>query len=159
LAIQKGGGIEFLTSMPPEVCRIAVEMNGLFLQYIPAERQTEEICRIAVENDPYALEWVHEQSAAVCTISVKKNGRCLRYVKQQTPAICMIALEQTGMALQFVKEYMLPKLCAYAIEMEIPSIQFFKGPTSTEIWTSGFVFGAVCTFVACVGLKTCTRKM
>jgi hypothetical protein len=159
LAIKKGGGIEFLQSMPPEVCRIAVEMNGMFLQYIPAERQTEELCRIAVENNPFALEWVHDQSEAVCTIALKKNGRCLRYVKQQTPAVCMIALEQTGMALQFVKEYMLPKLCAYALDREIPSIQFFKVPTSREIWTTGFVCGAVCAIVACVGLKTCTRKM
>lgn len=159
LAIQMGGGIEFLQSMPSEVSRIAVEMNGLFLKYIPADKQTEELCRIAVENTPYALEWVHEQSDAVCTAALKRNGRCLQYVKCQTPALCMTALEQTGMALQYVKEYMLSKLCAYAIEKNIPSIHFIPVPSNGENWVSGVVFGAVCTFVAFVALKKCTRNM
>jgi hypothetical protein len=145
-AIRNGGGVDFLRSMPLEICYIAVERNGTFLQYIPKEKQTEEICRVAVQTSPSAIQWVLEQTEDLCRQAVRSDGLLLRYVHEQTLPICMDALENNGSALQFVKEYMLPTICSYIEEHNIPSISF--GAHNHSIWRNGFVFGA--TFTACI---------
>ena len=143
LSIRQGGGKEFLKNMPLDVCRIAVNMNGLFMEHIPAEKHVEELCQLAVRNNPYSLEWIHNQSRETCIIALQANGRTLQYVKVQTPELCAVALENTGMALQYVKEYMLPKICSYAVEKNIPSIHFIKPEPTNYIWENGFVYGIV----------------
>jgi hypothetical protein len=53
----------------------------------------------------------------------------------------MTALENTPFALSYVKEYMLSKLCPYAIEHKIDAIHFKKGVPAQNEWLHGFVYG------------------
>ena len=153
LAIQKGGGLEFLRTMSLDVCRMAVQRNGLFMKYIPVEKQTEEISELAIENNPYSLEWIENPSEKLCIEAVKKNGRVLQHVPNQTPKICMAALQNTGLALQYVKEYMLPKICSYALDNNIESIDFIPRKSEEDIWRTGFIYGIACSMGVTILLK------
>jgi len=140
-AIENDGGFESIRSFPPDVCLMAVKKNPGFLQYIPAEKQTHEVCAAAIETNPHVLQWVHDQTVDLCLLAVRKNGLTLQHVKMQTAEICMAALENTAFALSYVKEYMLGKICPYAIDNNIDAIHFKKGVPAQNEWLNGFIYG------------------
>jgi hypothetical protein len=65
-----------------ELCRLAVQQDGLLLQYV--RNQTDELCRLAVQQDGRALQYVRVQTKELCRLAVQQDGRALQYVQLQT---------------------------------------------------------------------------
>ena len=86
--------------------------NPFALQYV--DEQTEAICLAAVKQDGFALRFVKKQTEAICHAAVKQNGYALCYVHEQTEAICKAAVQENGIALQYVK-VQTPALCKLAV--------------------------------------------
>lgn len=81
----------------------AVNRNGLYLQYIGEEVQTEEICLAAVRQNGLALKYVKDQTNKICLEAVEKTGGALQYVENQTNAICSVAVNKNIWNLKHVK--------------------------------------------------------
>jgi len=58
-----------------------LEENGLLLRYIPIENQTKEMCKIAVNQNGLALEWAkYKNDPEIYINAVKENGFCIKFV-------------------------------------------------------------------------------
>ena len=98
-----------------EICKLAVQQNGYALKYVKIE-QTEEICKLAVQKNGYSLSFVKiEQTEELCKLAVQQNGLSLCYVKNLTDEICKLAVKQNGLALHIVK-HQTEELCKLAIQ-------------------------------------------
>lgn len=83
-----------------------VKRNGLDLQYVPKEFQTEEVCLEAVKESGLALFHIEDQTEEMCLIAVKSHGSLLRFVKHPTPKVTQAALLQYPDAFKYVKPCM-----------------------------------------------------
>ena len=85
-------------------CKLAVFQNGLSIQYIKDENQTNEICRIAVKQNGLSLQYINDekQTNEICRLAVSQNGCVIQYIKDEkiTDEICRIAVKQNGLSLQ-----------------------------------------------------------
>ena len=45
-----------------ELCMLAVQKNGLMLQFVPAHLQDDHLCITAVKNDSRAVQYVHDRT-------------------------------------------------------------------------------------------------
>ena len=55
------------------LCLEAVKKNGIELQHVPENLQTDEVCRIAIADNWRALDYVHNKTEELCRIAYKKN--------------------------------------------------------------------------------------
>ena len=78
-----------------------VKENWRNLRFI--EEQTPEICKVAVEQDGLALQYIKNQTEEISEVAVKQNGMALEFVEKQTPEICVTAVMQNKDALKYVK--------------------------------------------------------
>ena len=53
-----GHVLKTLKEQTEEMCKIAVQENGLALQYVHEKNKTEEICKLAVQQNQNALQYV-----------------------------------------------------------------------------------------------------
>jgi hypothetical protein len=106
-----------------DMCKIAVQQNGLALQYV--KNQTDEICKLAVQQNSDALHYVKNQTDEICKLAVQKYGRALQYVKNQTDEICKLAVQQNGYALQYV-ENQTDEICKFAVQQNGNALNYVK---------------------------------
>jgi len=113
LAVQQNGlALEFV---PPEIrnfdiCKIAVQQNGLALQFVPSNMINSDICKIAVQQNGAALQFIspEKRDSDICKIAVQQNGLALQFVQQNTENIfdiCKIAVQQNELAIDLVAQY------------------------------------------------------
>jgi len=103
-----------------------ISQNGLELEFVEEQNQTEELCILAVKQDGRALEYVEHQTEEICILAVQQDGYALEFVNEEflTEKICMIAIQQNGMALWHVKEqYQTDELCILAVQQNCYAIQ------------------------------------
>jgi hypothetical protein len=62
----------------------------------------ENVCVEAVRENPYALEYVINQTEKICIEAVQKSGDVLRFVRNQSNDICCKAVQQYPYALKYV---------------------------------------------------------
>ena len=101
---QNGCVIEYIKHQTLGLCKLAVQLEGLALQFIKPEFKTPEICELAVRECGYALRYVENQTDTICKLAVQQNGGALQYVIKQTDEICRLAIQQNDYATQFVKK-------------------------------------------------------
>lgn len=105
------------------ICRMAVNQNGLALQYvkIPQERN---ICMSAIFQNGLAIQFVKiEKDRNLCLEAVKRNGLALQYVLDQDLNICIYAVKQNGLALQYVANQD-QDICTYAVKQNGLALQY-----------------------------------
>ena len=78
-----------------EICKLAVQQNGISLDYVKIE-QTEEICKLAVQQNGYALQYVRNQNEEICKLAIQQNSWSFQYVRNQTEEMCKLAVQQNG---------------------------------------------------------------
>ena len=113
--IQKNGwgGLHFVPEdkITPEMCLLAVRMNGWALELVPEHMKTYEICFVAVCNRGGTLRYVPENKITpqLCLEAVRTSGYALLFVpwRMMTPELCLAAVQYHGSALMFVPEYLL----------------------------------------------------
>lgn len=71
---------------------LAVNKDGLALQWIRKPNQTEKICDAAVKNNPSALQWAYCQTNEMCKYAVLHDATLLRWVIEQNEDICKLAI-------------------------------------------------------------------
>jgi hypothetical protein len=98
-----------------ELCQIAVESNGLALQYVPEEikQNNPELWMSAVKQNGLALEFVPNdmrKPLEVCRAALEQNGLALAFVparqRQGKEELVRIALKQNGNALAHAPDYL-----------------------------------------------------
>jgi len=85
----------------PEMCRLAVEKNGLGLQLIPEDLKTPELCRLAVENNGLALEFVPNslKTHELCNIAIRNNRLASLFLPEYVKFLHLTILTGIGAAL------------------------------------------------------------
>ena len=133
LAVQRNGlALQYVKNefRTEKVCTLAVQQNCLALQYVPGHCQTESMCKEAIQQNVYALQYVNCQSYDLCLSIVQRNGLALEHVEAQTQVICNIAVQQNCYALKYVKkEYQTDQMCIAAIEKNIHMFEYVKNHT------------------------------
>jgi Domain of unknown function (DUF4116) len=120
---QNGMTLQHVPEITLDLCRLAVEQNGLALEYVYINNKTPELCRLAVEQNGRALHHVPENywTPKLCRIAVEQDGRALGYVpvNKRTPELYSIAVQQNGLVLYDVlKEHRTPELCYMAVQQK-----------------------------------------
>jgi hypothetical protein len=156
LAVETDGLV--LRSVPTRhttLCLAAVQSNGLALQYITGDVQTDAICRAALQSNGLALQYVARQTRELCLVAVRQNGEALAYVSHPTDELCREAVRQTGRALSLCKSRpqslirlaiptygfallflnkQTPQLCAAAVANNGEALQFVRTQTDDLCW-------------------------
>jgi len=113
IAVQLDGEmIEYVPMdlMSAELCKIAFqkETHGRFFKNIPEKYKTYDICLLAIKSNSINFEYVPEnlKTSEICLEAVKKAGYNLGYVpeKLKTKELCMIAVQDRGKNLEYVPE-------------------------------------------------------
>lgn len=101
-----------------DLCKHAVQNNGLALQYVDEQFLTEEIYTLAIENNPDALEFIDEenQTEQLCYQAINLKPYALRHVKNQNNQMCMYAINKNPFAIS-VCESQTVQMCKHAIDM------------------------------------------
>ena len=104
-----------------EMCEIAVDYHGQFLEFVPEIYKTKELCELAVTSDPDAFEFVPEKlrTFEMCLVSVEYRGNFLAYVPEEfkSQELCELAVEKNGTALEYVPDGLKTyELCELAVE-------------------------------------------
>ena len=124
LAIQRNGlDLRFVPEnfKTKELFKIAVKQNGMTLDYIPEDLRTKELCELAVIQNGWALEFVPDKykTKELCAIAVQNNGWALLFVPSElkTKEMCELAVKNDGRALDYVpKEHKDYNFCMEAIK-------------------------------------------
>ena len=95
---------------------------------IPFDYTDHDACLEAVKNDPYALQYVKEQTEDICLEAVKQNGCALKYVKNQSTEICLEAVKLDGFDLQYVREQT-EGICLEAVKRNGLALMYVKNQT------------------------------
>jgi hypothetical protein len=76
---QDGLALKWIQNKTVELCEIALEQNGMALEYInkiDMYNDYEDLCMIAIESEPFALQYIEEQTYEMCMEAVKKKWAC-----------------------------------------------------------------------------------
>ena len=96
-------------TLPYDVCVAAVRQNGLALRSVRSiDSQTPELQLLAVQQNGLAVQYVIGEPSRFCQISaLRQNGLALQYIfRASAPQLFSAAVRQNGAALQFVPLHM-----------------------------------------------------
>ena len=151
----RGDLLQFIQNQTEELCKIAVQQDGLALRYV--KEQTEEICLLAVQQNMAAIHTVEyrcsgpftreeagvavtykvitDQNNPLCGMTydwvkeaIWKDWSIIEYVDDQTDKLCKIAVQRDWCALQYVKNQT-EELCKLAVKQNGYALQFVKNQT------------------------------
>ena len=105
---------KYIKNQTEEICKIAVEKDGLLLQFVKI--QTEEIIKKAVKQNGFSFVFalLKYKTIEMCKMIVNINSDALLYVNDQTSEIIEIAINKNLNALKYVKNKT-KELCELAI--------------------------------------------
>lgn len=63
--------------------KYAVSRKGLTLKHINEHIQTEDLCICAINENPYALQYVINQTDKICILALSKDLLSFRYIKNK----------------------------------------------------------------------------
>jgi hypothetical protein len=82
--------------------RLAVSNNGLAVQYAHMKHVLRStwisISFAAINENPFAIEYIEDQSEELCLCAVNLNGTALYGVRNQNLSICKLAVENNANA-------------------------------------------------------------
>lgn len=64
-----------------------LKQNGLYIQNIPTNEQTQEMKLMAVGQIGYALQFIKEQNYEVCLAAINTNALAIQYVIKECLSI------------------------------------------------------------------------
>jgi len=119
-----------------EICLIAVNENGLLLNYIFESKRTPLVCFTAVNQNGKSIQYVPKQflSEELYCTAVKSNAFSIQFVPKdlQTEELYLIAVNKSGLSLEYIHESKRTKLvCCTAVKQNGQSIKYV--PTDLQI--------------------------
>ena len=84
--------LQYIRNQSRAICELALSINCMALIFVDV--QTEELCKHAVRIDGLALQWIPtcNQTLEICELAVRQNGWALQYVRLRSEHIAKIAL-------------------------------------------------------------------
>ena len=116
---------------------LAVRQNGLALWSIPADQQTERVRELAVRQNGLAIRSTppDQQTERVRELAVRQNGRAIRSTPpdQQTERVRGLAVQQDGLALWHIPDdQQTERLRELAVQQDGLAIQCIPDDRQTE---------------------------
>jgi hypothetical protein len=106
----------------------AVVSDGMNLQYIDADDQTDELCLAAVNNNGLAYQHVavSKRTEQIKKAAVAQNGLALQFIPDLSDSLvdCSGAVRNNGLALEFVSPAIRGQLAEAAVNQTIFSLKF-----------------------------------
>lgn len=89
--------------LPYQYYLLAVEKDGMAMQYVPEKHQTPELCLAGIKQNPNSVMCIKNCIQDYYLTAVKLNGKALQYVPRmcQTSQMCQIAIEQNCESIQY----------------------------------------------------------
>lgn len=122
--------LQYIEWQTKNICKVAVENNGMALQFVKDIFNTHEIMLIAVTSDGMALQFVPDEyrKKHICeTAIISSKGMALPFVKDQEIYKQLIpkALQMSeGHAITFIQNTLLtPELCMEAVKLKWYNLQ------------------------------------
>jgi hypothetical protein len=149
--------LQYILNQNLELCRIAIENNyrmvkwakyideelsiyavskdGMLLEHVPGDIQTEAIILSAVNENYNSIKFAKVQTEQICKIVFDKNFRSFEYLQYKTDTMILRALNMNGMMLKYVDtSAQTENICDVAINRNIQAIEFaIKQTTDTTI--------------------------
>jgi hypothetical protein len=86
--------IVFFEEPTEDMYIIVVRQDGMMLQFIKEENQTEKICKEAIHNNINAFEFVHNKTHDMCLSCISQNHYLIQYVDNPTDLMCKIVIDK-----------------------------------------------------------------
>lgn len=117
--------IERLENPTEEMQLVAVETNGLALQYI--KNPSAAVQKAALQNTPRAIQYIENPSEDMLLQVVNAGWNNLDYIKNPSPELIEAALAQSGWAIRYIKN---PdeKTQLKAVEKNYDAIKYIRDP-------------------------------
>ena len=121
-----------------EICLKAVETSWMALNYVPKEYLDSDLLNHAVSYYGKALLWLSDKqkSLELCGIAVANDGLALKYVPakhKKNADLLLSAVQSNGLALQYIlKQRRTELLCAEAVKQNPFSLQYVPEEIKTE---------------------------
>jgi hypothetical protein len=123
-----------------DFCELAVQQNGLALEYVGLDNLTNEIYELAVQQNGLALKYIKPENLTeiICTYAVKQNCDAFEYVNlenlidvsinRQNYDLCKLVIQQNGLILQYAKKQT-KKICELSVYQNGLALQYVKKQT------------------------------
>lgn len=83
----------------PEICLMAVNQNGMALQFIKNQTHALVATRATEDDDSDPRpHYMHD----ICLAAVSQNGMAIQFVKEWTYDICLAAVKNCGFAIEMI---------------------------------------------------------
>jgi hypothetical protein len=95
LAVQlDGNAIKYIPERQrnEEVCKLALQRNGDVIHYIHEHQRSEELCKLAVQQHPYLIRYIHNPSEEVCKLAVQRDPNVIIYIHNPSEEVCKLAI-------------------------------------------------------------------
>ena len=127
-----------------EEYKLALQMDGSELEFVPENLKNSELCMIAVQNHVSALKYVPQElrtpelcklAAELCKLRVQENPFELEEISKEfrTPELCKLAVALNGLALEYVPiELRTPELIKSAVEISGGALQYVPEKLKTS---------------------------
>jgi hypothetical protein len=114
---------EYVEDKTPEICKEAVQLDGMLLKYIPEEKQTYELCIDAVKSNGFALQFSKFKNAQICLEAVKSNGAAISIIPDFNPQEWYGKLLDDGTTISY------NQLALIAVKQDPFNIKYIQSPT------------------------------
>ncbi len=114
--------IERIENPTEEMKLLAVQTNGLALQYIPHPSEA------AVANTPRAIQFLENPSETLLLQAVQHGWNNLAYIKHPSEALIQAALQQSGWAIKYI-DHPSEALQLQAVQKNYDAVQYIKEPS------------------------------
>lgn len=120
-----------------KLCSIAVNQNGMALQFVYKKNQTSDICIDAITQNPMALKFVLiTKTSQMKFLAIEQHelalqhGLALQHVFNKSNKIILTAVKQNGLALQYVPNIQdqTLEICMAAVNQNKFSINYIIDP-------------------------------
>ena len=109
------------------LCTVAVQANGLAIEFVNIEYLTTELIVAAVTQCGHAINLVPNQTLELCKLAIKQSAYAIVCVADQTEELCMMAID-TPFVLKYINNP--SSLCVTtAVELDGLTLEFVTNQT------------------------------
>ena len=129
------------TEKTEKLCKLAVQQNGMAIQFVDKKYVTNELCILAVKQNGMALQYIENQTHEICDLAIKQNVMALQFVSKLTDGINMeelykLACRINGVdaltCIKHINGLQTVELCTLAVEQNYKAFYYVNSEYRTE---------------------------
>lgn len=110
------GMITHIDNPSYELLLIAVKQNGLYLEYVPKEKQTPEMVEMAIKDIYSAIEYAHNPTEEQIMHCLRQDSKLIKYIENPSEEACIYAINQWEHNFTYIKKVPSDKVFTLALE-------------------------------------------